>query len=160
MISKSTRLTDQARARIALMLQHVLAEESRLAARTQACAWRVRGSPIRSLKRLFSEQGRQIEHWLANLAEHARRVGLGGGVPSASEGADRDGPVSERALIGELLALHEGLTTELRTDVTALDDPAADRGTLTLFERLLEFHETTAWMLRLLLDTPEHPAAG
>ena len=49
-------------------------------------------------------------------------------------------------MIGELLIRHESMAHQLRGDIERLREPAlAD-----LLTHLVEFHETTAWMLRVV----------
>lgn len=163
MSAKSTRLTDKARRTLAAVFEHVLAEESHLASTTHRYVWRVRGSPVQSLKRLFAEQGRQIDRWVGELVNQARRAGIA--PRSAPEQVDVDVPLdspsevpppAEGAMIGELLVLHEHMASQLRTDVAVLEERDSDPGAARLLTGLLEFHETTAWMLRLLLETRSH----
>lgn len=159
----SSHLTDKARELLGSVLKHVLVEESQLAAATQRYVWRVRGSPMLSLSRLVTEQGRQIERWVGELATQARTLGVGiGALRVSTATADTDAsasPPPARSAVAELLTLHEGIASRLRSDVEALRERTGDTApTLAVLTGLLEFHETTAWMLRLLLETPE-PAA-
>lgn len=145
--------TQGARARdcVGVVLKHVLADESRLAAATRDYVWRVRGSPLQSLKRLFAEQGRQVDRWVSELAAHARSLGIAMGAVRDATSPDRCGEQGSPAvMIGELLALHEDMVTKLRTDVAVLEEDESEEA--SFLEGLLEFHETTAWMLRLVLN--------
>jgi DNA-binding ferritin-like protein len=152
------RFGGKARSVFAAILEHVVADESRLAATMRDFTWRVRGSPMQSMNRLFAEQGRQIDRWLAELAAKARAVGIAfsakdrGESADAQELAERNG-VRDR--IGQLLALHERLAEQLGSDLAVLEDDGADREAAGLLEGLRDFHETAAWMLRVLLESPE-----
>jgi starvation-inducible DNA-binding protein len=148
----------KARDCVGAVLKHVLTDESRLAAATRDYVWRVRGSPLRSLNRLFAEQGRQIDRWVGEVAMHARAFGvaLTGGrtaepVPASQPAV---GVASPQAMIGELLALHEAMATRLRNDMVALEEAEQESEAAVFLGGLLEFHETTAWMLRMVLTTP------
>lgn len=140
------------------MLEQVVADESQLAAATRSYVWRVRNSPVRSLVRLLAEQGRQIERWVEDVRGHAGAFGLLGAAapcdPLQAALAAGDEPSGGRAMIAALIAGHERLAQRLRDDLAVLDDDAGDREPTGLLSGLLEFHQTTAWMLRLVLDVP------
>lgn len=140
------------------ILQTVLSHESRLAATAHAFEWRVRGSPLQSIKRLFAEQSRQIDRWLDDVSECAQRVGIaaaaaGGERHRAENGIDSD--TAPRIAAAELLQRHEALARELRAAVTVLAERDPNNDAVAVLDGLLYFHETSAWMLRLLLETPE-----
>jgi starvation-inducible DNA-binding protein len=140
---------------IGAVLKHVLADESQLALATRGYVWRVRGSPLQSLTRLFTEQGRQIDRWVGEVATQARAFGvaLGGarGVEAGESSQTGANAASPQVMIGELLALHEDMAVRLRKDVSALEENANESDAATFLAGLLEFHETTAWMLRMVL---------
>jgi starvation-inducible DNA-binding protein len=147
----------KARDCIGAVLKHVLVDESRLAAATRDYVWRVRGSPIRSLNRLFAEQGRQIDRWVGEVAAHARTFGValsGRGAEPSPTPPTAAGLTSPRAMIHELLSLHEDLAARLRKDMAALAETEQESDAAIFLSGLLEFHQTTAWMLRLVLSAP------
>jgi DNA-binding ferritin-like protein len=59
-------------------------------------------------------------------------------------------------MIGDLLARHEQMADRLRQDIVRLGDPTTEG----VLQRLLEFHETSAWMLRMLHDGPGSDCAA
>ena len=64
-------------------------------------------------------------------------------------------------MIGELLTLHEELAKRLQDDVRKCLNELGDAGTAGILRRLVEFHETTAWMLRTVLEgSVSNPAHG
>jgi DNA-binding ferritin-like protein len=73
----------------------------------------------------------------------------------AANGAETGGAVAAgmppQQMIDDLLGRHEELSRKLREDVSSL----GDRPTAELLQRLADFHDTTAWMLRMLLETPD-----
>jgi starvation-inducible DNA-binding protein len=154
--TKKCGITGKARETLARVLNHVLADECSLSATTRDYRWRVTGPNLYSLHRLFDEQRRQLDYWLEQVFDRMRASGLAamaelqtlptGGVPPAKP--DR---VEPRSLIRDLLARHEELARTLRDDIARLGDPA----TAQLLTRLQEFHETSAWMLRMVNDGPE-----
>jgi starvation-inducible DNA-binding protein len=151
--------TEKARDLVRRILEQVLLDESQLAAATRGYVWRVRRSPVQSLVRLFAEQGRQIDRWLGDVSEQARTIGLAVRAPftdaTAQAAAADEIPSAGPAVIGELLAHHERLAKRLRAAVGTLAERDDATDAVNLLHGLLEFHETTAWMLRLVLEAPE-----
>jgi DNA-binding ferritin-like protein len=155
MNSDSPTLVAKARQTIASLIEHVLWEETRLAATARQFAWRVHGAPAQSLKRLFVEQGRQIERWLSDFA--ARLHAVGAACVSSGDGAGdgAEAPLAPRSATLALLEQHERLIAEVRAAHEAIAQKDPDGDAALLIAGLLEFHETSAWMLRLLLEAPE-----
>ena len=150
--TRDNGLTGKARDTLARILDHLLADECSLSATTRDYRWRVTGPNLYSLHRLFEEQRRQLDFWLDQLIERTRAVGLAltnGGERNAPPSAAAEG-LEPRGMIGDLLGRHEEMARMLRQDIERLGDPA----TAQLLTRLLEFHETSAWMLRMLHDGP------
>lgn len=159
-------LPGKARQTLARILNHVLAEECMLAATTRDFRWKVTGPHFHSLHKLFDEQRQQIDGWLDQLLARSRAVGVPAEVTTAGEGeTGATGPaIPAHEMIGELLARHEAMAQQLQRDIEACGAGLGDRGTAELLQRLEEFHETTAWMLRMLLpatgDAPARPDVG
>jgi starvation-inducible DNA-binding protein len=151
-------LTSRTRQALASILNHVLEDECQLSATTRAFRWKVTGPNFHSLHRLFDEQRKQIDYWLDQVTDRTRAMGLITGdkrpVPAEGEAAAPAG-VPPAGLIGDLLERHEKMARQLRADVEACGIGLGDRGTADLLKRLVEFHETTAWMLRTLLSHPD-----
>ena len=145
-------ITGKARETLAKILDHVLQDECSLSATTRAYRWNVTGPNLYSLHRLFDEQRRQLDHWLTQIGQRAKSAGFG--VQNSLEDISRNATPSPAAaagvppstMIGDLLTRHEEMAERLRQDVARLGDPT----TAELLNRLREFHETTAWMLRML----------
>jgi starvation-inducible DNA-binding protein len=147
-------LAEKARANIASILTHALAEELLLSSTTRE--FYVNFPAFHSLHRLFADQYRQLERWLDQLAQRTWSLGSAAHGPmqdltSARCVTLRD-RVPERAMIGELLSLHEELAKRLQDDVRLCTGQLGDPGTADILRRLVEFHETTAWMLRMVLE--------
>jgi DNA-binding ferritin-like protein len=128
-----------------------------LAATAHAFEWRVRGSPLQSIKRLFAEQSRQIDRWLGDVSQCAERVGVAAAAVAEAERAIEriDSGTAPRIAAAELLDRHEALAAELRAAVKVLAERDPNNDAIPVLDGLLDFHETSAWMLRLLLETPE-----
>ena len=143
---KPTGITGKARESLAKIFDHVLRSEGSLSATTRDYRWSVTGPNLYSLHRLLDEQRRQLDYWLDRVMERARSAGIP--VPARSDATAPAGGAGlpPRTMIGDLLARHEAMARQLRDDIARLADP----GTAEVLTRLVEFHETTAWMLRML----------
>jgi starvation-inducible DNA-binding protein len=157
-----TRLADKARANVASILTHTLAEELLLSSTTRD--FYANFPTFHSLHRLFADQYRELERWLDQLAQRTWAMSSAPAAPmeelaSARCVAFRE-RVGERTMIGELLGLHEELAQRLQADQRKCALQLGDPGTADILRRLVEFHETTAWMLRTVLagqaSTPAH----
>lgn len=147
---KPSGVTGKARETLATILDHVLHSECLLSARTRDYRWSVTGPNLYSLHRLLDEQRRQLDYWLDRVMERARLAGFP--VPArrdASSPAAIPG-LPPRTMLSDLLSRHEAMAEQLRQDIGRLRDP----GTADVLARLVDFHETTAWMLRMLHSDP------
>lgn len=152
-------VTGKARETLAKILDHVLADECRLSATIRVYRWNVTGPHFHSLHKLFDEQRRQLDAWLVRLFRRTQAAGISarGNVAvedltqSAVAPAGSGAGLPARQMIDDLLARHEVMARTLRDDVARLADPA----TAELLQRIADFHETTAWMLRMLLEGPD-----
>jgi starvation-inducible DNA-binding protein len=156
-------LAEKARANVASILTHALAEELLLSSTTREFYAKV--PAFHSLHRLFAEQYGQLGQWLDQLAQRVWAIG------SAPQGkmAELAGArcvtlperVGERTMVGELLSLHEELAKRLQDDRQKCARQLGDPGTADVLGQLAEFHETTAWMLRTVLEgSASTPANG
>jgi starvation-inducible DNA-binding protein len=147
-----TGITGKARETLARILDHALKEECLLSATTQDYRWNVTGPNLYSLHRLFDEQRRQIDHWLDQLMERARCFGFGGRpnlkkeLPAGTSDAAAGGRLPASTMVVDLLLRHEEMAHRLRADIKRLSDPTLS----DLLMRIVEFHETTAWILRMV----------
>jgi starvation-inducible DNA-binding protein len=157
---KKSGLTGKARETLANILDHVLRDECLLSATTRDYGWHLTGPHLYSLHRLFEEQRRQLDAWLEKIVAGARAAGFSNASavrPSATACNEARPPtLGTPAMVLDLRARHEEMASRLRRDIARLTDPRAT-GLLT---GLLEFHETTAWMLRMVQGGPEPERAG
>jgi starvation-inducible DNA-binding protein len=145
------RIAAQARQTLLRIIDHVLKDEGSLSALIREYRWSVTGPNRYSLHRLFDEQRRQLDYWLEQLTTRARSVGFSVAdtlAMKSTSGLESAAPahVPARRMIGELLLRHESMAHQLRGDIERLRDPAM----MDLLTQLVEFHETTAWMLRVV----------
>jgi starvation-inducible DNA-binding protein len=152
----SNGIKAMARETLGRILENVLADECSLWRATREYRGNVCGPNLHSLHCLFDEQRRQLDFWLRKLLERTRGSGL---VPEcaldASDSKEADAAsglsLEPRRMVGDLLARHEKLARLLCADVAAV----GDRALAEVLTRLREFHETSAWMLRILHDGPQ-----
>lgn len=150
--TKPTRsVPGKARDTLVKILDHVLRDECSLSAATREYRWKVTGPNLYSLHRLFDEQRRQLDYWLEKVVEQTRAIGLAARIPFVQErldceGSSASGPLPAGNVVDDLLERHEQMAERLRLDIERLAEPS----TAALLTRLLEFHETTAWMLRMV----------
>ena len=157
----SLSLGAKARENLARILNHALQEEVVLSATMRDFLGSVTGPNFHSLYRLFGDHCRQIDRWLGEIGERARALGAvmrATVVEQAKSAGGSADPAARpaRNIVGDLLALHEGIAARLRADLAAC---GGDTATADFLTRLVDFHETTAWMLRMVLDGPEVPPA-
>jgi len=142
------------------LLNHALADEFALSAVTRDYHWNVTGPRFRSLHETFDEQYHQIDDWVEKIGERARALGI---TPRAGwrelVRARRIRPPSgaglaANAMIAGLSALHYCVAERLRGDVEECQQ-LGDAPTARLFGELVEYHETTAWMLGELKEERE-----
>jgi starvation-inducible DNA-binding protein len=145
-------ITGKARETLARILDHVLKDECLLSATTRDYRWNVTGPNLYSLHRLFDEQRRQLDEWLDQLIERAKslrfgaRASLEQKVQLAAVDAVSGAGLPAGTMVVDLLLRHEEMAHRLRGDIERLSDPA----TADLLMRIVEFHATTAWMLRMV----------
>jgi DNA-binding ferritin-like protein len=114
------------------------------------------------LHRLFDEQRRQLDYWLGRVIEQGKSIGLRkrgatAEKPALSEAETKSSAgLPARTMIGDLLTRHERIARQLRDDIERLADPV----TADLLLALVEFHETTAWMLRVVKNSSNATQGG
>jgi DNA-binding ferritin-like protein len=148
---------DKVQETLADVIEHVLKDECSLSAITRDYRWNVTGPHVSSLNHLFHEQRRQLDHWVGKIVERAKWSGFGAraslekDVELAAGDAMSHANVPPGTMVADLLARHEAMSLRLRNYIRRLGDP----GTTELFLRIVEFHETTAWMLRMIERGPD-----
>ena len=158
-------LNDEARLEVGQMLNLILADEYVLYATTRDYHWNVTGPEFRSLHQQFEEQYDRIAQWIDDVAERARAIGVGARgnwadlTKAARTSADPGVGLAAEHMLAELLALHEELIVQLRTDSEACTERFKDAGTADFLTGLMEQHEKIAWMLRAQLETEEEETA-
>src|SRR5258708_39093676 len=154
-------LNDEARLEVGQMLNLIPADEYVLYATTRDYHRNVTGPEFRSLHEQFEEQYEQLAQWIDDVAERARAIGAGARgnwsdlTKAARTSADPGIGLAAEHMLSELLALHEEMIVQLRTDSEACIEQVKDAGTADFLTGLMEEHEKPAWMLRAQLENEE-----
>ena len=158
-------LNEEDRLEVGEMLNLILADEYVLYATTRDYHWNVTGPEFQSLHRQFEDQYGQLAQWIDDVAERARSIGVGAHgnwadlAKAARTSADSGIDLSDEHMLSELLALHEEMIVQLRTDAESCTVRFKDAGTADFLTGLMERHEKMAWMIRAQLETEEEGAA-
>ncbi|MBC8040626.1 MAG: DNA starvation/stationary phase protection protein [Opitutaceae bacterium] len=158
-------LNDETRLEVGQMLNLLLADEYVLYATTRDYHWNVTGSGFMSLHLQFESQYTQIAQWIDDVAERARAIGVGARgnwadlTRSARVSADPGMGLSAANMLSELLALHEEIIVQLRSDSAVCATRYNDAGTSDFLTGLMESHEKAAWFIRAQLENEDAEAS-
>jgi starvation-inducible DNA-binding protein len=131
-------LSKEQRAGVVKILNAMLSDEYLLYTKTRNYHWNVTGPQFHDLHKFFEEQYTELNEIVDEVAERART--LAGWYPKSSE------------MIANLLADHEAIIRQLRSDLETCADKYHDIGTSDFLTGLMEQHEKMAWMLRAFLE--------
>ncbi len=140
------------------LLSVVLSDEMTLYIKTRKFHWNVSGNSFVEIHKLFEAQYAELELIVDEVAE---RIGkLGGKTIGTMNEFTQHSRIAEhpnkypdqKAMITELLEDHETLVLELRKDIDVIDEDCKDAGSADLLTRILQQHETNAWILRRYLS--------
>jgi len=151
-------LGEKSRDKVGHLLNQALADEFHLSAATKDYHWNVTGPNFHGLHILLDKQYHELDIQIDAVAERARAIGVRAEgsweelTRSARLEAVSGAGLPGMRMIRELLALHERMIVHLRADVDTCAGKLGDAGTADFLTGLMEFHETTAWMLRALSE--------
>ncbi|WP_395047230.1 Dps family protein [Flavobacterium sp.] len=140
------------------LLSVVLSDEMTLYVKTRKFHWNVAGQSFMELHKLFEKQYSESEIIIDEVAERINKLG------SKTIGTMNEFTLLSRiiehpnkypvqkAMISELLSDHETLIAELRKDIDVCSDECHDAGSADLLTKILQQHESTAWILRRYLS--------
>jgi starvation-inducible DNA-binding protein len=154
-------LNDETRLEVGQILNLLLADEYVLYATTRDYHWNVTGPEFSALHQQFEQHYNLIAEWIDDVAERARAIGVGARgnwsdlTKSARSSADPGIGLAAEHMLSELLALHEEMIVQLRTDSESCMETFKDAGTADFLTGLMAHHEKLAWMLRAQLETEE-----
>ncbi|MGH7277398.1 MAG: Dps family protein [Candidatus Rokuibacteriota bacterium] len=151
-------IADEHRRAVADALAVLLADEYVLYTKTRNYHWNVTGPQFNDFHTFFEAQYEELSDVVDEVAERARILGqpaLGTLAEFTQRTRLKESPGTyppAREMIASLLADHEAVVRQLRTDLEAAADPHGDMGTSDFLTGLLEKHEKMAWMLRAHLQ--------
>lgn len=140
------------------MLASVLSDELFLYLKTRKFRRNVSGESFMEVHRLFEKQYKELEASIDEIAEQIGKLGQKspGTVKEFSEMTTlKEHPGvngSADDMMKELLSDHQAVIVELRKGIDLCADETKDAGTADLLTKLMEQHETVAWVLRRYLD--------
>lgn len=150
-------LSDAQRSDVVAMLARALADAHVLYIKTRNYHWNVSGPRFQPLHEFFEQQYTQLAGSIDEIAERIRALG------AASPGTmteflattrlhEQTGPPpAADVMLTRLLADHEAVVRQLRTDVDRCGE-IGDAGTQDFLTGLTEQHEKMAWMLRAFAE--------
>lgn len=147
-------ITEPNKKAVAKILQQLLADEFVLSLKTRNFHWNVVGSDFHSLHLFFEGQYNELDESMDALAERIRQLGILtiASLADFSEQSRLEDPrktgLSGKEMIKELLADHETMIRQLRTDLETIDSKYDDAGNSDYLTGLMQMHEKMAWMLR------------
>lgn len=150
-------LSDEQREGVAKILNLLLSDEYLLYAKTRNYHWNVVGPQFNDLHKFFEEQYAEHNEIVDDVAERERSRGewAFGTLTEFSRHTrltEHPGKYPEvREMIGNVLADHEALVRQLRSDLETCAEKYHDMGTNDFLTGLMEKHEKMAWMLRAFL---------
>ncbi|MES2575854.1 MAG: DNA starvation/stationary phase protection protein [Bacteroidota bacterium] len=136
------------------LLSVVLSDEMTLYVKTRKFHWNVSGESFMELHKLFEDHYKQLELIIDEVAERIGKLGskaIGTMDEFTKLSRLKENPNKypvQKTMISELLADHETLISELRKDIDKSADENHDAGTADLLTKVLQQHETIAWILR------------
>ena len=140
------------------LLSVVLSDEMILYIKYRKFHWNVSGESFMELHKLFEDHYNQLEKIIDEVAERISKLG-GKTIGTSAEFAKftrlQEMPnkyPNQKEMMTELLADNEMLITEIRKDIDICSDDNHDVGTADLLTRVLQQHETMAWILRRYLS--------
>jgi starvation-inducible DNA-binding protein len=146
-------LSEEQRNSVVKILNALLSDEYVLYTKTRNYHWNVTGPQFNDLHKFFEEQYTELNVVADDVAERARS--LGGWALGTLNEFSQHARVNEypgqypqaREMIANLLADHETIVRQLRTDLETAEKQH-DMGTNDFLTGLMEKHEKMAWMLR------------
>lgn len=129
-------------------LNGILNEEIELYLLTWNYHWNIEGPLFPSVHKMLEEQYTALAGIIDEVAERIRALG---GVAQTNVEAIFDKNVAATDMLKKLAAMHEGLSSKIRTQVAPEYEEKGDIGTVDLLTITSEKHDKMAWMLRATL---------
>ena len=140
------------------LLSTVLSNEMTLYVKTRKFHWNVSGESFMELHKLFESQYQQLELSIDEVAERINKLGrqvIGTMQEYLALSGIKETPGkyhSSKEMLEELLTDHETVIVQLRGNIDDCSKKYKDAGTTDFLTKLMETHETIAWILRRYLN--------
>jgi starvation-inducible DNA-binding protein len=147
-------IKDKNREVTAEILNILLSDEYVLYTKTRNAHWNITSPQFIELHKFFESQYEELDVIIDDVAERVRAIGhfaLGSlkdflGVTHLSEDPYKFS--DSRHIIQTLLADHESIICNIRTEIDKVMNKCKDAGTADFITGIMEQHEKMAWMLR------------
>jgi starvation-inducible DNA-binding protein len=157
-IAPNIGIEDKNRDGVVQILSRLLADEYTLYTRTRKYHWNVIGPRFQQLHEFFKAQYTELDVIVDDVAERIPQ--LGGKAMATLEEFGALSRIKEDAgqypdankMLSNLLADHETIIRNTRTDADACDEKYQDMGTNDFLIGLVEQHEKMAWMIRAHIE--------
>lgn len=137
------------------ILNHTLANEMILSAKTRTAHWNVSGIGFTELRRVYQSQYHNLNDIADHIAERTRMLG-GTAIGSLQELIEFSSMEEQPGVVPDLLRLladHEATIRSLRDAAKKCTQDYEDEGTANLLVKLIIQHEQMAWFLRSHIET-------
>ncbi len=140
------------------LLSVILSDEMTLYVKTRKFHWNVTGESFMELHKLFQNQYTELEEIIDEVAERINKLGgrtIGTMTEFMKLSRIKETPdqyPTQGAMLSELNTDHETLIAQLRMDIDISSEENHDAGTADLLTKILQQHETNAWILRRYLS--------
>jgi starvation-inducible DNA-binding protein len=140
------------------MLTSILADEMTLYIKTRKFHWNVKGQSFMELHKLFELHYSELEEIIDAMAERISKLG-GNTIGTMKEFTEltrlKESPGhygSQKEMLKELLGDHETIVVEARKDIEKDGEKVKDQVTIDFLIKIMQQHETIAWVLRRYLS--------
>ncbi|WP_309641152.1 DNA starvation/stationary phase protection protein [Flavobacterium sp.] len=140
------------------LLSILLSDEMTLYVKTRKFHWNVAGESFMELHKLFQSQYTELEETIDEVAERINKLGektigtMSEFIKLTRIKESPNGYPVQKEMLVELLSDHETLIGELRKDIEVCTTTNHDAGTADLLTKIIQQHETNAWILRRYLS--------
>lgn len=151
-------ISAEASAGVVNILTTVLADEFTLYTKLRKYHWNVTGPEFFQLHEVFEVQYTALAEVIDDLAERIRSHGAPaiGTLAEFAQHArlsEQPGVVPEaRQMVADIVADHEAMVRNLRSDIDTIDDEYDEVGAEDLLTGFLQVHQKMGWLLRSMLE--------
>jgi starvation-inducible DNA-binding protein len=140
------------------LLSTVLADEMTLYVKLRKFHWNITGNSFMELHKLFEGHYKELEKIIDEVAERinqlgSKTIGTMKEFSSLTRLKEEENKYPDQNnMIKDLMNDNETLIVEIRKDIDICSDESHDAGSADLLTKILQQHETMAWILRRYLS--------